>query len=334
MARFDNYKTFISPIATIKKLSSYNPFYLKKKGTRVKAFFALGLVCFFWGTTWMASHQGVQYMPALQMAGIRQFLGGACYFLFFILRGERWPRGKEWITIIILSLLNFSLSNGLSTWGVKYISGGLGSIISAIFPLWLVIIGLFGKNSRIPAGAIIGLLLGFGGVCVIFYDHLHDFLNAEFRFGIILSIVATVTWAFGTLYTKKQAASFNPYFSLGLQMLIGSITLFSASAISGDHLPLKEIPWQAWASIGYLVLFGSVLSFVAYLYALQNLSAEQASLYAYVNPIVAVFFGWLMFGEKLNLFIILGGVITLYGVYLVNRAFKTPLPEEPETEGI
>ena len=114
----------------------------------------------------------------------------------------------------------FCMSNGLSTWGVKYISAGLGAIMGAIFPLWLVVIGLFSAKSKIPAKAIIGLLFGFGGVCIIFYEHLHDFFNADFRFGIILSLIATWTWAFGTLYTKKHAASFNPYFSLGLQMLI------------------------------------------------------------------------------------------------------------------
>jgi drug/metabolite transporter (DMT)-like permease len=305
----------------------------KKTNTKGRAYFALSLVCFFWGTTWIASHRGVQYMPALEMAGIRQFLGGSCYLIFFLAKGERWPKGKEWKSIIILSVLNFVLSNGLSTWGVEYISGGLGSIISAIFPLWLVIIGLFGKRSKIPITAVIGLLLGFGGVCIIFYDHLRDFLNADFRFGIILSIVATITWAFGTLYTKKQAASFNPYFSLCLQMLIAGISLFTASQITHRSIPLRQIPWQAWMSIGYLVVFGSIISFVAYLYALQKLSAEQASLYAYINPIVAVFFGWLFFDESLNGLIVLGGAVTLYGVYLVNKAFKTPSPKQPETEG-
>lgn len=335
MAIFDFNKIIIRPAGkSLKTISVYNPLTIHKKGTRVKAIFCLAMVCFFWGTTWIASKEGVRYMPPLQMAGIRQMLGGLCYVLFFIVRGEKWPGAKEWQSIIILSFLNFLIANGLSTWGVKYISAGLGAIIGAIFPLWVVVIGLFSKTARIPAKAIIGLLLGFGGVCIIFYEHLQDFLIPDFRFGIFLSLLATWGWAFGTIYTKKHAANFNPYFSIGLQMVISGIALSAVSYNSGNVTPIANIPWQSWASIAYLVVFGSVVSFIAYLYALQNLSTEQASLYAYINPIVAVIFGWLIFSESLTIFIVAGGLVTLGGVYLVNKAYKVPPATIPETEGI
>jgi len=338
MSFLNIYKNFAGE--SFKKLSGYNPLTIRKKGTRVKAIFALALVCFFWGTTWLASKEGVRHMPALQLAGIRQTIAGLCYVIFFLTRGAKLPRGKEWVPILVLSFLNFILSNGLSTWGVQYISAGLGSIMGAIFPLWLVVIGLFSVKEKIPGRAIIGLLLGFFGVCIIFYDHLQDFLDADFRFGIILSVIATWTWAFGTLYTKKQAANFNPYFSLGLQMLISGICLsFLMQIINSPHIktaiPFSEIPWKSWAAIAYLVIFGSLIAFIAYLYALQNLPTEQASVYAYINPMVAVLFGWLILSEKLTVFIAVGGAVTLLGVYLVNKAFKTlPATEQPETEGI
>lgn len=296
--------------------------FLQQKGTRFKALFALGMVCFFWGTTWIASRQGVKHMPALQLAGIRQSIGGLLYVIFFLGKGRALPRGKEWGPIIILSLLNFALSNGLSTWGVQYISAGLGSIIAATFPLWIVIINLFTARSGIPARAVIGLLLGFAGVCVIFYEHLADFLQPEFRFGILLSLAASWTWAFGTLYTKKQAAAFNPYFSLGLQMLISGVLTSIIATACGQSIPVQEIPWQSWTAIAYLATFGSVISFIAYLYALQNLPTEQASIYAYINPVVAVLLGSLIFDEKLTIFIAIGGAITLLGVHLINQAYR------------
>jgi drug/metabolite transporter (DMT)-like permease len=264
-------------------------------------------------------------MPALELAGIRQFIAGILYVGFFLVKGTRFPRGKEWWPVIVLSFLNFMLSNGLSTWGVKYISAGLGSIIGAIFPLWLVVIGLFTSKSKMPAMALIGLLLGFGGVCVIFYEHLDDFFKPDFRFGIFLSLTATLTWAFGTLYTKQQAVNFNPYFSLGLQMVISGIIVYSVSLADKNYVPITNIPWQSWASISYLILFGSCIAFVSYLYALQNLPTEQASIYAYINPMVAVILGSLIFNEKVTLFIIIGGAITLLGVYLVNKAYKVPV---------
>jgi drug/metabolite transporter (DMT)-like permease len=313
-------QTIIDSGSVLKKMA--DPLQIRKRGTKAKALFALLMVCFFWGTTWIASKQGVTYMPALQLAGIRQFLGGILYVIFFLGKGRALPRGKEWLPVLMLALLNFIFSNGLSTWGVKYISAGLGAIIGAIFPLWIVIIGLFSAKPKIPAKAVLGLLMGFGGVCVIFYDHLHDFLNADFRLGILLSIGATWSWAFGTLYTKQQAVEFNPYFSLGLQMVISGIILYSISSVSGLNIPLTEVPWQAWASIGYLVAFGSVFSFACYLYALQNLPTGQVSIYAYINPIVAVMLGTLFLDEKFSIYIAIGGAITLMGVYLVNEAFR------------
>lgn len=296
----------------------YSPF----KGAGGKAYLALSAVCFFWGTTWIASKQGVKYVPPLQMAGIRQSIGGIIYILFFLKQGTGLPKGKNWWPIIIMSFLNFMLSNGLSTWGVKYISAGLGAIIGAIVPLWIVVIGLFSKKEKAGIKSIIGLLLGFSGICVIFYEHLLDFLNPDFRFGILLSLTASLTWAFGTIYTKHQAKNFNPYFGIGLQMLISGIVMYSISASTGMYVPVATIAWQGWAAIAYLVLFGSLLSFVAYLYALQHLPTSQASIYAYINPVVAVLLGALIFSEKLTSFIIIGGAITLYGVYLVNNSYS------------
>jgi len=282
---------------------------------------ALCWVSFFWGTTWIASKEGVKYMPALQLVAIRQFLGATLYLSYFLFKKTKWPKGKQWKAIFILSILNFVLSNGLSTWGVKYISSGLGAIIGALVPLWVVIISLF-NGEKLVKLAIVGLVVGFAGVCVIFYEHLSDFLIFDFRFGIIISIISTLTWAFATLYTKKKAASFNPYFSLGIQMFISSILLFAYLGATGSAVSLSSIPMISWISIGYLVLFGSVLTFIAFIYALQHLPAEINSIYAYINPIIAVLLGAYIFGEPLTISIAAGGIITLFGLYLVNQSIR------------
>ncbi len=294
---------------------------LASKTSRQKALLALAWVCFFWGTTWIASKVGVSNMPAIQLCAIRQLLGGSVYLLYFIITKHPWPKGKQWGVILVLSFLNFMLSNGLSTWGVQYISSGLGAIIGAIFPLWIVIITLFG-GGRLPQKALLGMVMGFGGVCIIFYDHLRDFLNADFSFGIILSVIATISWAFGTLYTKKHAANFNPYFSLGLQMIISSVALYTVSYTTGNTVSIAAIPANAWWAILYLVVIGSVLTFIAFIYSLQRLPTSLASLYAYTNPIVAVLLGVIIFNEKLNIYVAVGGAVTIAGVYLVNDSFR------------
>jgi len=261
-------------------------------------------------------------MPALQLAAIRQFIGGILYVIFFIAKGRSVPRGKEWATVLMLTFLNFILSNTLSTWGLKYISAGLGSIIGATFPLWLVIIVLFRSRTAISLRALLGFILGFAGICIIFFEHLSDFFESSFRIGIFLSMSASISWAFGTLYTQEKSPDFNPYFSLGLQMAISGLVLYFLSWSLGMNIPLSAIPSHSWFAISYLVLFSSLLTFLAYIYALQHLPASRVAIYAYINPVVAVLFESLLFGEKLSVYIALGGLTTLVGVYLVNQSFR------------
>lgn len=282
---------------------------------------ALCWVSFFWGTTWLASKEGVRHMPGLQLATIRQLLGGILYVGYFILKKEPWPKGKQWRTILILAILNFALSNGLSTWGVKYISSGLGAIISALFPIWIILINFF-NGQKIARMALLGILISFGGICIIFIDYIADFLRPDFQFGIILMTASTITWAFGILETKKKAASFNPYFSLGLQMLISSVLLFGITEASGTNIPLSEIPLTSWWAIAYLVIIGSVLTFIAFIYSLQHLPTEISSIYVYINPIVAMIMGSFIFGESLTQAIAIGAAVTLVGVYMVNKSIR------------
>ena len=258
------------------------------------------------------------------MCAIRQLISGSIFLIYFLISKHPWPRGKEWVTILILSILNFMLSNTLSTWAVKYISSGLGAIIGAIVPLWIVIITLF-SGYRLPKKAALGILLGFGGVCIIFYDHLKDFLNADFRIGILLALGSTISWAFGSLFTQKQAVNFNPYFSIGLQMLISCIALFGISYSTGNVINIISIPANGWWAIAYLVVFGSVLTFIAYVYTLKHLPTSQASIYAYTNPVVTIILGAIIFNERLNVFVAVGGVVTILGVYLVNNSYKKKL---------
>lgn len=307
---------------TLNGLLLFTPRKIKQKGPDFLALLALAMVSFVWGTTWVVSKQGVAHMSALQMAGIRQIIGGSCYLLYFILKKYPLPSKSDFFPLVILSLLNFVLSNGLSTWGVKYISAGLASLIGAIFPLWIVIIGLVSSKVKPPKMAISGVLLGFSGICVIFYNHLGDFVNPDFRFGLILSLIATWSWAFGTIFTKKHAKVFNPYFGLGFQMLLAGLILTFVSGLDSAYVPISDIPAISWFAIFYLVIFGSVIGFICYLYALQHLPTEQTSIYAYINPIVALFMGWIFLGETLSITIFLGGAITLIGIFLVNRSFE------------
>ncbi len=287
-----------------------------------KAYLALVVVCLVWGVSWVGTKEAVKYMPTFQMVGIRQTLAGLAYVLFFMVRGYKLPRKKEWYPILLLSLLNFMISNGLASWGVKLTTAGLSAIMGAIFPLWLVIILAARGGSRMPAVAWIGILIGFSGVCIVFYEHLHELFNFSFLGGILMGLIASLSWAFGTIYTKEFAIDFNPYHSIGWQMLISGLVVTLLAQLSGQVIPMAEIKLYTWTAILFLVVVSSIIAFVAYLYALQKLPTSLVSVYAYINPLVAVLAGSLFTGEPLTVLIISGSLVTLAGVYIVNRALS------------
>lgn len=288
------------------------------------AYFALFLTSFVWGTTWVASKIAVEGMHPLFFSALRQTIGGSIFLIFFIAIGKAvMPRGRQWGQLLLLSFLLFVASNGLTTWGIKYINSGLGAILGAVFPLVVAIIDwVSGHHSKPNSKAVLGLVLGFAGVAVIFYNHLADFLQPDFRFGILLSLTAAVTWALGTVATGRMEHGLNRYYALGLQMFMAGLMLLAISLISGVATPLTQVPAHSWQAMAYMVVFGSVLTFGALVYSLQHLPAAVASLYAYFNPMVAVVIGHYLLHEPWSWLLLVGGCITLQGVYLVNAAYK------------
>jgi drug/metabolite transporter (DMT)-like permease len=169
---------------------------------------------------------------------------------------------------------------------------------------------------------IIGFIAGFAGILVIFYEYLDDLLNPAFGFGLLLAFLSVISWAAGTVYTVRSKVPLNLMYVVGWQSLIAGVVTILICLISGQYTGLSKIPEESWYSLLYLVGFGSLLAYSCYVFAISKLPAAQVSVYAYVNPIVAVGLGWLMLGEKMTLNIIVGTIITLGGVYLVNREFR------------
>lgn len=305
-------------------------FLQKRQSLRIKAsggsfgYVALTLTSVVWGTTWAAAKVGIQGMHPLYFSAIRQTLGGLIFLLYFILTGKAvWPSPKEWRWLLMMALLLFVFSNGLTTWGIQYISSGLGSIIAAISPLVVAIIQwITGHHERPNRQALIGLVAGFAGVGIIFYEHLADFGNARFLIGIILSLVAAVSWSLATLLTAASKNGLNRYYSLGWQMFLAGIILHIVCASADISSPLQKVSLQSWQALGYMVVMGSLITFGALVYSLQHLPPTIASLYAYFNPMVAVLLGHILLKEPLSIFLLAGGIVTLIGVFIVNNAYK------------
>lgn len=288
-------------------------------------YLALATTSVVWGTTWVASKIAVsENLPPFQMASMRQFLGGFCLVLFFILfKKLPLPTIKQFYWLVVLGLLMFVFANGMSTWSLKYIPTGLSALIGALYPFSVVIIERLFFNSRnLTVLTLIGLLLGITGVGIVFYENVFEQHSKGFLFGVMLSVCAMLSWSAGTMFIARNKINMNPYYATGWQMLISSFILFIISQTTQPVISLKEISIKVWLSIAYLVAFGSILSFVAFIYSMKKLPAAISSLYAYINPLVAMVTGAIVLKEKLTMNILWGALVTLVGVFLVNYSIK------------
>ena len=262
-------------------------------------------------------------MPAFELASIRQLLGGSIYVSFFLLRGEGLPTKKQFLWLIPMAFLMFVSSNGIATYGLQFITSGLASLIAALYPLSVVLIERFYfKAIKITAQTMIGLLLGLLGIAFIFYKDSLLVHGSHYALGVGLSLFAMITWSVGSIIISRNKINMNAYYSIGWQMLISAVTMGLFTLFTGNYIPLHEIPAISWGVIIYMVIGGSVFAFIAFIYSMKHLNPAIASLYAYINPIVAIWVGSLLLNEELSFSSIIGTLCTLIGVYLVNRSLK------------
>lgn len=294
---------------------------MKKQHTN--AYLALVIVSIFWGTTYLAARIGVQHMHGMMLAGLRQTSAGLILTAFFLLKGYKLPQLPVLSRLFVIGVIMLCGSNGLMTWAMQYIPSGLGAIIAATVPIWVTIFSFFlVQRTRISWQLVTGMIIGLLGIGGIFYDNLAHLMEPEYRFGVLLITAACVFWALGSVLTAKWALGINYLYGAGYQMLFSGIVMLVIAGLMGQHLNVGSFTGELWGSLLYLVFIGSLLSYSAYVFALNNLPPSLVSVYAYINPIVAVLLGWLILSEKLNWMMGLSCLVTLLGVYIVNKAFN------------
>jgi drug/metabolite transporter (DMT)-like permease len=278
-------------------------------------------VAFFWGTTFYAIRVGVSSFPPMLMAGFRHSIGGIIICTYFFLRGHKLPPVASLRVFAINGLLMLVLGNGLVTWAEIYVSSGLAALICSLTPIWIVFLSAFSaKKEKITMQVVLGLVLCLFGQLIIFNDNLKDFANPNYTLGIIFILIANFAWAVGTLYSKNHQSDTPPLFGAGLQMIAGGLILDVIGTMRGEWAELHPKPDAIW-SLVYLVVFGSIIAYGAYMYVLKKLPATIVSTYAYINTVVAVVLGALWLDEKVDLAVGLAVTLTIGGVYLVNRSF-------------
>ncbi|MBG9374691.1 EamA family transporter [Panacibacter sp. DH6] len=288
-----------------------------------KAYLSLTATSIIWGTTWVASRIGVEDVPGLQVSYLRQFLAGCILLTFYFIKGEKLPTWPQFRWLFVLSIFMFVLANGFSTWSVKYIPSGLASLISALAPIFVVLIDLvFFRQFKNSGLTYVGLFIGFAGVGLVFYENAFHQQPEGYFLGVIYGLIAMLAWSIGTIFLTRNKYNVNPYYAMGWQMFLSSFMIFALAKVTGNDIPVSEVPLKTWGAIAYLIIAGSVFAFAAFIYSIKHLPVAIASLYAYINPIVAMICGTLILDEPFTLNLLLGAVVTLVGVYLVNYSVK------------
>jgi drug/metabolite transporter (DMT)-like permease len=285
-------------------------------------YLALIAVCIIWGTTYLALRIGVLHFPPFLFTAIRQTIAGFLLiaFMFAIAKTEM-PSKKNIINQAIGGLFMISFGNGLVAWAEMHIPSGIAAIICSLMPILVILINVSVNREEKPNVPImLGVALGLSGIIMIFGEHINDF-SSQYILGVIMTFTAVLSWAAGSIWIKKHNSKSNPFLNAGLQMFFGGVFLFPLSLAFDD---LTAVTWSTEAvySLLYLIVFGSIIAYTCYSYALRNLPMTIVSLYAYVNPLVAVVLGWFVLNEKLNMQIGIAILITVAGIYIVNRGYQ------------
>ena len=298
-----------------------------------KLVLAIMTVALFWGTTFLGIRIAVESIPPWFVAGLRQFL--AALILFTILISTRKLKWIGWTNLknqLILASLMLIVANGMTTVAEKHLTSSLASLISATSPLVVFILSIFFKLQKFSIRGLFGILLGFVGILLIFKDGLQDLLNPEYRMGVLFIFIAICGWGFGTIFTKKinnqpQNISLNLFYQFGFAGIVQIIFGFiAADEIMVEHWTLKSI-----LATVYLAIFGSVIAFFAFHYALKKITPIQISILSYVNTIIAIFLGWLILNEEISATFLTATVFIICGVFITNYKpgmFKKSKPLE------
>lgn len=285
------------------------------------AWAAFAGVCFLWGTTYLGIRIGVATFPPLLFSLVRLLIAGTLFLLFFLKDHslKSVPLSAA-LQHALAGILLFSFGNGMVSVAEVHISSSLAAIISSMIPVWIVLLNMVLNRTEFPnLRIVIGTILGLAGIVMIFGGQI-GFDQEEVREGAALMFIASLGWSAGSILIKRLHTSVPTTGAAALQMLGGGLVLLPASWVMEDWTAVAP-DQSALLALLYLIVFGSILAYICFLYAMRHLPVTVVSMYAYINPIVALILGWLLLGEPLSPKIVMGVLVTLAGVVLVNNNF-------------
>ena len=316
--------------------------YRGTKPSRTNVIAAFAAVYIIWGSTYLAIHYAVSSIPPFLMGGSRFVLAGAILYLWTRLRGAAQPTTAQWRAALVTGILLLVGGNGAVIWAEQHVASGLVALIVAIVPLWMVVFDWLRPGGTRPVPAVfIGLGLGLLGLALLIgpealAKHGATRLNVG---AALVPVAGAMLWALGSVYSRYAPRPASAQMATGMQMLMGGAAFLVVSAIAGERhrFTFDGVTTPSLLGWLYLVTFGSLLGFTAYIYLLGATTPAKASTYAYVNPVVAVVLGSAVAGEPFTPRMAIAAAIILGAVALITmantrRAPQRALPNEPEGE--
>lgn len=293
------------------------------KHEKAVAYGAFAIVCLVWGTTYMFIRIALETIPPLLLTATRFVIAGVVMLGIAKLRGEKIPRdGRTLMNLVFVGFLMFGVGNLSVVWAEQWVPSGLAALCVATAPFWMAIIEGFRRDGeRVDLRGGIGMLIGFLGVAMLVTPSggMTPKWSVPFLLGVLAIQVGGACWQYGSALGKYNLKHVPLLSSAALQMLFGGAILAVGGFAIGEASRFTLTP-RTFGALVYLTIFGSIIAYSAYVFALAHMRTTHTSLYAYVNPVVAVFLGWLVLNEKLNWVSIVAMAVILAGVGLVQTA--------------
>ena len=294
---------------------------------------AFAIIYFVWGSTFLAIRIGVHEVPPFLLAALRFAVAGLVLFGWMIAQGESLPNRRQWMSIFLLAFLIFVVDYGLLFWAEQRVPSGIAAVMMATIPAFMALSEiLFLRTQRLTMRLALALLIGIGGVAVLMSRSLNLGGAPIDTTGAVALIIGSISWSIGSILTRKLPLPTSKVMSSGAQMLTGGVFLALASAALGEFHSFhpSTVSRNAWLSLLYLIVFGSIIGFTAYVWLIHHESPTKVGTYAYVNPVVAVLIGYFLAGEALGPRTILGTLCILVSVLVITTTrSKKPVETSP-----
>jgi drug/metabolite transporter (DMT)-like permease len=301
---------------------------------KTKIWIALLAVYIVWGSTYLAIRFTVETIPPFLSAGIRFLVSGAILMIWRRAAGDAMPTARQWRSTAIVGILLLLGGNGLVSFAELRIASGIAALIVGTVPLWLVLIEAVRPGGVRPTPlAILGLLIGFGGITLLVGPEDLSSTTLQFdAFGIGTVVLAAFLWSLGSIYSRGADLPSSSLMATGAEMLTGGLALvaFSASIGEWSGFDFAAVSTSSWIGLAYLITFGSMVGFVSYIWLLKNAPVSLVATYAYVNPLVAVFLGAWLANETLNARILVAALVIIGSVILINQTKCKPKSVKPK----